>query len=53
MLEPLKAAGVQMTQDFDVSESFVVYVSSEEGLRALQALPQVIGIYENHRVELT
>ncbi len=50
LLEALRASGVDLKHDFDVSASLVVSVSTEAGLRALQAAPRVTVIYENHRV---
>jgi hypothetical protein len=52
MMVPLRAAGVEMTQDFDVVPTIVATVSTEAELRALQASPQVTSISENHRVTL-
>ncbi len=48
LLAPLRAFGVEMTQDFGASAVLVVSISTEEGLRALQASAQVTVISENH-----
>ena len=50
LLEALRESGVDLKHDFDVSASLVVSVSTEAGLRALQAAPRVTVIHENHRV---
>ena len=53
MLQPLQASGVEITQDFSASPTFVASLSSQAALLALQDVPQVTGIYENHRVVLS
>jgi hypothetical protein len=50
LLGPLRASGVELTQDLVDSATVVVSVSSEAGLRALQGAAQVTLITENHRL---